>query len=157
VQRWSAKLGLREIRDGDTALINRLLTILDRGKSDFTRSFRHLSRLRTDSDAPAAGIREEIADLEAFDAWVVDYRARLRAEQSDDAERATRMNAVNPKYVLRNHLAQAAIEAAQRGDASEIERLMQLLRKPCDEHPELERYAAEPPAEARHIEVSCSS
>ncbi|MGH8506523.1 MAG: protein adenylyltransferase SelO [Stenotrophobium sp.] len=157
VQRWSAKLGLRDARENDAELINRFLTILDRGKSDFTRSFRHLSRLRTDSDAPAAGIREEIADLEAFDAWAADYRSRLRAEQSDDAERSARMNTVNPKYVLRNHLAQAAIEAAQHGDASEIERLMRLLRKPCEEHAEFERYAAEPPAEARQIEVSCSS
>ncbi|MGH8462267.1 MAG: protein adenylyltransferase SelO [Stenotrophobium sp.] len=157
VQGWSAKLGLRETRDKDSELINRFLSILDRGKSDFTRSFRHLSRLRSDSDTPAHGIREEIMDLEAFDAWIVDYRARLRAEQSDDAARAMRMNAVNPKYLLRNHLAQTAIEAAQRGDASEIERLLQLLRKPCDEHPEFERYAAEPPPDARHIEVSCSS
>lgn len=157
VQGWSAKLGLREIRDDDSALINRLLTILDRGKSDFTRSFRHLSRLRTDDDTPANGIREEIADLDAFDAWVADYRARLRSEQSGDAERAARMNAVNPKYVLRNHLAQVAIEAAQHHDASEIERLMKLLRQPYAEHPEFERYAAEPPPEARHIEVSCSS
>ncbi|MGH8455481.1 MAG: protein adenylyltransferase SelO [Stenotrophobium sp.] len=157
VGRWSAKLGLREARDEDTGLINRFLSILDRGKSDFTRSFRHLSRLRADDNGPAIGIREEIADLEAFDAWVQDYRARLRSEQSDDAGRAQRMDAVNPKYVLRNHLAQAAIEQAQHGDASEIGRLMTLLRKPFDEQPEFEAYAAEPPASASHISVSCSS
>jgi uncharacterized protein YdiU (UPF0061 family) len=157
VKRWTAKLGLRETRDEDPALINRLLTILDRGKSDFTRSFRHLSRLRGDTDAPVDGVRDEIADVAAFDAWVADYRARLRSEQSDDVERAARMNAVNPKYVLRNHLAQRAIEVAQTGDASEIELLMTLLRRPFDEHPAHETYAAEPPASARHIEVSCSS
>jgi uncharacterized protein YdiU (UPF0061 family) len=102
-------------------------------------------------------VRDEIADLAAFDAWIPDYRARLRAEQSDDAERAVRMNAVNPKYVLRNHLAQAAIEQAQNGDYGEIDRLFQLLQKPFDEQPEMEAYAAEPPPEAQHIEVSCSS
>ena len=154
---WRAKLGLRDAKDSDPELINRFLSILHRGKSDFTRSFRHLSRLRTDTDAPASGIREEIADLEAFDAWITDYRARLRSEQSDDAERTARMNAVNPKYILRNHLAQRAIEVAQSGDASEIERLMTLLRRPYDEHLEYEAYAAEPPASARLIEVSCSS
>ncbi|MGH8459980.1 MAG: protein adenylyltransferase SelO [Stenotrophobium sp.] len=154
---WRAKLGLREARDEDTELINRFLSILYRGKSDFTRSFRHLSRLRAGDEAPATGIREEIADLEAFDAWVRDYRTRLRSEQSDDTERARRMNTVNPKYVLRNHLAQAAIEQAQRGDSSEIERVMTLLKRPFDEHPGFEAYAAEPPASAHHISVSCSS
>ena len=155
--RWRAKLGLREARDEDPELINRFLNILDRGHSDFTRSFRHLSLLRTDTDTPAAGIREEIADLEAFDTWIQDYRTRVRSEQSDDTERAARMNAVNPKYVLRNHLAQFAIEKAQQGDASEIDVLFQLLRRPFDEQPKHDAYAAEPPASAKHIEVSCSS
>jgi uncharacterized protein YdiU (UPF0061 family) len=155
--RWRAKLGLRETRDEDPELINRFLSILDRGHSDFTRSFRHLSRLRTDTDALAIGIRDEIADLEAFDAWVTEYRTRLRAESSDDAERALRMNTVNPKYVLRNHLAQVAIEKAQQGDATEIDRLFKLLRRPFEEHAQYEAYAAEPPPSARHIEVSCSS
>ncbi|TXH05358.1 MAG: YdiU family protein [Nevskiaceae bacterium] len=155
--RWRAKLGLREARDDDATLINRFLSILHRGKSDFTRSFRHLSRVRTDTDAPADGVREEIADIAAFDAWIADYRTRLRGEHSDDEVRAARMNAVNPKYVLRNHLAQRAIEVAQRGNASEIDTLLTLLRRPFDEHPEFERYAAEPPPEARHLEVSCSS
>jgi uncharacterized protein YdiU (UPF0061 family) len=154
---WRAKLGLLEAQDNDPDLINRLLNLMHRGKSDFTRTFRHLSLLRTDDDAAATVIRDEITDVEAFDAWVVDYRARLRSEQSDDAARAIRMNAVNPKYVLRNYLAQRAIEAAQRGDASEIETLMTILRRPFDEHPEHEAYAAEPPPEARLIEVSCSS
>lgn len=156
-RRWRDKLGLREARDEDPELINRFLHILDRGHSDFSRSFRHLSRLRTSTDALANGIREEITDLEAFDAWVTDYRARLRAEQSDDAERAVRMEATNPKYVLRNHLLQVAIEKAQQGDATEIDTLFQLMRRPFDEQPEHEAYATEPPASARHIEVSCSS
>jgi len=156
---WTAKLGLREARDGDAdaELINRYLSVLHRGHSDFSRSFRHLSQLRTDTDEPAHGIRDEIADLAAFDAWVVDYRARLRGEQSDDADRAARMNAVNPKYVLRNHLVQAAIEQAQNGETGEIDRLFRLLQRPFDEQPEMEAYAAEPPADARQIEVSCSS
>jgi protein adenylyltransferase len=156
-RRWAGKLGLRELREADPELINRYLGILDRGHSDFTRSLRGLARLRTYTDEPAQGNRDEIADLAAFDAWVPDYRARLRAEQSDDAERAARMNAVNPKYVLRNHLAQAAIDKAQAGDGAEIEVLFKLLGRPYDEQPEMEGYAAEPPASARHIEVSCSS
>ena len=158
IRRWADKLGLREVRDGDTGLISRLLTILHHGKSDFTRSFRHLSRVRTDTDTPANGVREEICDVAAFDAWIADYRARLRAEQNtDDAARAARMNRVNPKYVLRNHLAQAAIERAMDGDDTEIDTLMQLLSRPYDEQPDRERYADAPPDELRHLEISCSS
>lgn len=154
---WADKLGLRELREEDPPLINELLTLMHRGHSDFTRTFRHLSRVRLDQEGPAAGVREEIADLEAFDAWVTQYRDRLRSEQSDDAGRSARMNQVNPKYVLRNHLAQAAIDKAQAGDFLEIDVLMKLLARPFDEQPDMEPYAAEPPPELRHIEVSCSS
>lgn len=159
--RWTAKLGLREHRDGDEALINRWLGLLASSKADFTRSWRHLARISTRDDSPeavaGAGLREEILDLAALDAWLPDYRARLRGEQSDDTERAVRMNAENPKYVLRNHLAQAAIARAEAGDASEIGRLFTVLARPFDEQPSFGAYAAEPPPEARHIEVSCSS
>lgn len=154
---WRQKLGFVEDRADDIELINRWMSLLHRSRADFTRSFRHLSAVRTGTDALPLPLRDEIADVEGFDAWLVDYRARLRAEQSDDAERAARMNAVNPRYVLRNHLAQAAIEKAEAGDASEIDTLFRLLQKPFDEQLELDRYAAEPPPEARRIEVSCSS
>ena len=158
LQRWTKKLGLNEVRDGDAKLISQFLTILHQGKSDFTNSFRKLALVRTDTNEPATGIREDMVDMAAFDAWVMDYRNRLRAEQNtDDAARAARMNLVNPKYVLRNHLAQSAIEKAEAGDYSEIETLMQLLSRPYDDQPEMKSYAAEPPEDQRHIEVSCSS
>ncbi len=153
---WRRKFGLRDARDEDRELINRFLSILHRGRSDFTQSFRRLSTIDAHSDAPAP-MRDDIADLEAFDAWVADYRQRLRTENSVDAERAARMNAANPKYVLRNHLAQAAIEQAQRGAFGEIDRLTRLLRRPFDEQPEMEAYAAGPPHGSVPIEVSCSS
>ena len=89
------------------------------------------------------------------------YRARLRAEGSDDAERHARMDRVNPKYVLRNHLAETAIRKA-RGDEgardfSELARLLSVLERPYDEQPGFEAYAAEPPDWARSLELSCSS
>ena len=157
VKSWRAKLGLVEEHEADPELINRFLSILHRGRSDFTLSFRRLSQLRTDTDAPAEALREHIVDLKAFDAWIVDYRSRLRAEQSDDDARAQRMNAANPQYVLRNHLAQRAIELAQGGDFSEIDQLMKLLRRPFDEQPGMEAYAAPAPAGTPTVEVSCSS
>jgi uncharacterized protein YdiU (UPF0061 family) len=158
MRRWVDKLGLYELRESDTELVNGFLAILQRGKSDFTRSFRHLSKVCTDSDEPAVGAREEIVDLEAYDAWIADYRVRLRSEgNTDDELRALRMNRINPKYVLRNHLAQAAIEKAETGDYTEVAKLVRLFARPFDEQPDMEAYAAPPPKELRHIEVSCSS
>ncbi|WP_043114711.1 protein adenylyltransferase SelO [Solimonas soli] len=155
---WRAKIGLREAREGDAELINRFLTLLHRGRADFTRSFRLLAQVASADGGDARALRDRLLAVEALDAWLPDYRARLRAEGSDDdAARAARMNAVNPKYVLRNHLAQRAIEDAERGSAGQIERLLTILRRPYDEQPEHEAYADEPPPEARHIEVSCSS
>ena len=95
---------------------------------------------------------------EGFDAWASRYRERLRAENSHDAERKKRMDHVNPKYVLRNYLAHEAIAlATEKKDYSEIDRLLELLRHPFDEQPDMERYAAPPPDWAKQISVSCSS
>ena len=156
-QRWADKMGFRELRDGDDAIINELLSIMHRSKSDFTLTFRRLARIESASDLPATGVREDIMDIAAFDAWVPKYRARLQAEGSVDAERAARMNAVNPLYILRNHLAQAAIEQAERGSMDELDRLARVLSTPYSEQPGMEDYAAEPPAHLRRLEVSCSS
>lgn len=153
---WRAKLGLCEARDDDPTLINRWLTLLHRSHADFTLSFRRLSSVQANSDAPHPG-RDHCADPVGYDAWMADYRQRLRAEQSSDAERAVAMDAVNPLYVLRNHLAQAAITLAEAGDASGIDRLRRVLDQPFTEQAGAEVYAAEPPPELRHIEVSCSS
>jgi len=83
---------------------------------------------------------------------------RLRAEQSEDGECQRRMDGVNPKYILRNYLAQVAIRKAEQSrDFSEVECLLELLKRPYDEQPEMESYAALPPDWLRQIEVSCSS
>ena len=156
LSRWCAKLGLREVREGDRDLANLFLNILDRGSNDFTRCFRGLASVSTASDA-APPIRDEITDVAAFDGWLASYRARLRSEGGDDADRATRMNAVNPKYILRNHLLQTAIEQSEHGIDDEVDRLFRLLTRPFDEQPEFESYAAQPPDWAREISVSCSS
>lgn len=155
LRRWTRKLGLAEVREGDRELVNQFLNILDRGRNDFTRCFRGLAAMRLEDPAP--GIRDEITDVAAFDAWLANYQARLAVENLDGAVRAAQMNAVNPKYVLRNHLVQTAIEKSQAGDDSEVSRLFDLLQRPFDEQPEMERYAEAPPEDARHIRVSCSS
>lgn len=155
---WADKLGLFEVRDGDDQLVNGWLSLLQAGKGDFTRAFRALASVAVDEQGAAGSGRDELLDVAAYDAWLRDYRARLRAEQNlDDARRAFRMNRVNPKYVLRNHLAQAAIDAAKGGDYRELGTLLSVLARPFDEQPRHDAYAAPPPAELRHIEVSCSS
>ena len=67
------------------------------------------------------------------------------------------MLAINPKYVLRNYMAQTAIEKAQQGDYSEVELLLKVLQNPFDDHPQAEKYAGLPPDWAGGISVSCSS
>jgi uncharacterized protein YdiU (UPF0061 family) len=153
----AAKLGLRECRDGDQALIDDLLTRMQRNQVDYTNCFRTLGELRLGEPAADAPIRDQFVDRPAFDAWAMDYRARLAGEQSVDAPRRARMQAVNPKYVLRNYLAQQAIEMAEQHDFSEIDRLLGLLQRPFDEQPQMQAYAAPPPDWGRKIVVSCSS
>ena len=147
---FRAKIGLASAHDGDQALIDELLRLMTADHADFTITFRRMAE-------PGTAARDVFVDREAFDAWARRYRARLALEGSDDAQRAARMNRVNPKFVLRNHLAQAAIERAQQGDFSEIERLLQVLEHPFDEQPAHAAYADHPPAWAQQIEVSCSS
>jgi uncharacterized protein YdiU (UPF0061 family) len=94
---------------------------------------------------------------ERFDAWALRYQARLQSEGSRDDERREAMNRVNPRYVLRNYLAQIAIEKAQQKDYSEIDRLLALLQHPYNDQPGMEGYATSPPNWGKHLSVSCSS
>jgi uncharacterized protein YdiU (UPF0061 family) len=143
-----AKLGLAVAEETDQALIDDLLKLMASDRCDYTITFRALA----DHSA-----RDHFVDRDAFDAWALRYAERLAREGSVDGERRARMNAVNPKFVLRNHLAQNAIEAAQQGDFNETTRLLKVLERPFDEQPQHAAYAAFPPPGADQIEVSCSS
>jgi uncharacterized protein YdiU (UPF0061 family) len=159
-----AKLGLAAAEPGDEFLIERLIGALQAGRTDWTLFWRQLATLRLDAASAAddAAVRDLVVDRAAFDDWAVAYRARLRREGSVDAERAARMNRVNPKYVLRNHLAEVAIRRA-RGDGgeprdfSEVERLLAVLDRPYDDQPEFDDYARPPPDWAAGLSLSCSS
>jgi uncharacterized protein YdiU (UPF0061 family) len=172
-----AKLGLATAQGTDRALFDAMFALMQENHVDFTLFFRRLGELRLDvldadradadmrvadmrvadmrvADAP---LRDLFLDRPGFDAWAVDYRARLRQEGSVDAVRREAMHKVNPKYILRNYLAQVAIEKAQNGDFGEVRRLLAVLEHPFDEQPDNEAYAALPPDWASHLEVSCSS
>ena len=147
---FRAKLGLAGDHEDDQALIDDLLQLMAADHADFTITFRRLA-------GPDAATRDVFVNREAFDAWARRWRERLAIAARDDAARVADMQRTNPKFVLRNHLAQAAIERAQQGDFSEVERLLQILERPFDEQPQRTAYADHPPAWAQQIEVSCSS
>jgi uncharacterized protein YdiU (UPF0061 family) len=151
------KLGLQDNRKEDRELADDLLKLMAQDHTDFTITFRRLSAFGSAEAEVNAPLRDLFIDRAAFDAWAARYRQRLQAEGSVDAERAARMNRVNPKYVLRNHLAETAIVRARGGDFSEVQRLLQVLQHPFDEQPAHEADAGFPPDWATHLEVSCSS
>lgn len=151
MRRWCAKLGLEAVHDGDAALVNRLLTLMQHGRCDFTLTFRALG------DETLAAFRERFADRAGLDAWWADWQARLALQGRPEAARREAQRRVNPKVVLRNHLAQGAIDAAAHGEVSELLGLLKVLERPFDEHSAGARYAAPAPISAPAIEVSCSS
>ena len=152
-----AKLGLQTSAPDDGALFDAMFALMHANRADFTLFFRRLGELQIENPAADDPVRDLVIDRAAFDAWAVRYRARLRQERSTDGPRRRAMHAVNPQYVLRNYLAQVAIEKAQQKDFSEIERLLTVLMTPFDEHPGSEPYAGLPPDWGAHVAVSCSS
>ncbi|ARU31245.1 hypothetical protein CAP31_05810 [Sulfuriferula sp. AH1] len=152
-----AKLGLTADKTR-VPLIMQLLDILQENRVDYTIFMRRLCDFNSAADALNARLRDLFADRAAFDSWAAIYRTQLNTAQNDDHARAIAMRRVNPKYILRNYLAENAIVAARdHNDMSEINNLMHILQQPYDEHPGMEAYAAAPPDWAQHISVSCSS
>jgi len=153
-----ARLGLREVRDEDRMLAWDLLQVLQQGRIDYPRFFRLLGQFDSRPGADTPALREASGFLGAFDLWAVRYGARLRAEESHDAERGARMARVNPAYVLRNYLAEQAIrQARDERDYTEVDRLLALLQDPFTERPGMESYLMPPPEWGRALTVSCSS
>jgi protein adenylyltransferase len=170
---FAQKLGLSSLaRDGDEALLAALFEVMGAAETDFTIFFRNLATVPQDTDDDTAlvePLRPAFYDAAVLDTahrarlavWLRSYRARLRQDAADPVTRAARMNAVNPKFVPRNYLAQQAIDALAAGDASVLERLMRVLARPYDEQPEHEDLAARRPEWARNrpgcSALSCSS
>jgi uncharacterized protein YdiU (UPF0061 family) len=153
-----AKLGLATEQDDDMALIDDLLRLMAKERTDYTIAMRRLGGFSSVDGESSPRVRDLFIDRDAFDAWAARYAQRLRAEGSVDAERRARMDRTNPKFVLRNHLAEQAIRQANAGDFSETDRLLKVLQRPFDEQPEMAgAYAGFPPDWAQHLEVSCSS
>lgn len=160
LEKMRPKLGLLTEQKDDAELVADMFAALQDKKVDFTLFFRRLAQVSNAHDDP---LPSELTALfgehnpQLFVRWAGRYRQRLRAENNSHTERTVRMNQVNPLYVLRNYLAQQAIESAQRGDYREIERLRRCLENPFDERPECAGFAEPAPEWAEGIAVSCSS
>lgn len=165
---YSKKLGLRSAVKETGALqtslhfenlFQDLHTLLATQRIDYCIFWRQLSYgvqgLTHQGSAAFKSTRELFLDPLAFDAWLERYMDRLKSEDVQASAEVMLMS--NPKFLLRNHLCETAIQGAKRGDPSEIEVLMKLLAKPFDEHPGYEAYADHPPHWAQSISISCSS
>ena len=148
-----AKLGLRHAApaeaDGDAALADDWLALLQRERADFTLAWRRLADVAAGDEAP---LRALFADTRAPDAWLARWRARCTADDAatgaDAVERAARMRRVNPLVIPRNHLVEEALAAASDdADLAPFEHLLAAVRRPFDDDPALARYA-EPAASA---------
>lgn len=169
------KLGLREFTEADIPLKDELLEVLQIVETDMTIFYRRLADVPADSAADSDDLLlstlqdawyrpEQLDENDArcrIAAWLRQYTARVRQDGTADTDRREAMNRVNPKYVLRNYLAQLAIDKSESGDHSMIAELLDVLRRPYDEQPEHEQYAEKRPDWARTRAgcsmLSCSS
>lgn len=157
-----AKLGLQEKDEKDLLLIQELEDLLQTAETDMTIFFRNLSKSQKNGNVPFEIIKDAFYDeklpedlISTWKNWLDAYKERLQLESISDVERQKKMNAVNPKYVLRNYMAQLAIDDADQGNYGLIDECYQLLKKPYDEQPEYEKWFAKRPEWAR-TKVGCS-
>jgi uncharacterized protein YdiU (UPF0061 family) len=160
------KLGLMTVSEGDSVLIEQLESNLEMVETDMTIFFRNLKNINKNTlikddflkliDAAFYDKTELNVKIKSvWKDWFTRYITRLNEETTTNDERKTLMDSVNPKYVLRNYMAQLAIDKADNGDYSLISELHEILKKPYDEQPESENWFAKRPEWARH-KVGCS-
>lgn len=162
---FKAKLGLLENEDEDSYLVAFFLKLMEDTGADFTMTFRQLSEvtasdLQIDSVAQSMWALSVLSTHEYFTDWVRLYLQRLSRHHNDsDETRQHRMQRINPRYVLRNWMAESAIRKAEENDFSEVALLQQTLMNPFTEQDEAERagYSSKTPMWAQQLRVSCSS
>jgi uncharacterized protein YdiU (UPF0061 family) len=163
----AAKLGLAECRDADVELIQALHALLLAGEVDMTLFFRGLIEADLSADVLDDFVdafydesKRQAVTPELL-AWLARYRARLDDDSLDREQRRGKMRRANPRYVLRNYLAQQVIDRAEAGDGSGVAELLDVMRRPYDDQPGLERFAQRRPDWARDKAgcsmLSCSS
>jgi uncharacterized protein YdiU (UPF0061 family) len=161
---YAAKFGFAAWREEDAPLVNAAFTLMRDAEIDMTLFFRALAGPVLTPEA-FAGVfyREDLraAHEATLSGWLPRYNARIGEDGRPNAVRAAAMNAVNPCYVLRNYLAQQAIDAATGGDYRELHALMDVLQQPYIEQPGMARFSQKRPDWARQKAgcsmLSCSS
>jgi uncharacterized protein YdiU (UPF0061 family) len=186
-RKWAQKLGLSRLcmdeidaagatRTPDAVLVAELFELMASVETDMTIFFRRLAQVSAEREPATeadelllAPLRDAFYDPETVPpehrarlaAWLRRYLLRVREDETSDAERRRAMDAVNPKYLLRNYVAQMAIDRAEQGDTSLVSELLELLRRPFDEQPSKQEFAGKRPEWARHRAgcsmLSCSS
>ena len=162
LQMMQSKLGLQLVEENDLSLIQDLEEVLQLTPTDMTIFFRLLSNFSADT----VGLKMveqafyNLKDLTGttksrWNHWFDKYRARLQKETQSQQQRKNKMDAINPKYVLRNYMAQLAIDAADKKDYTLINELFELLKKPYSEQPEKEKWFAKRPDWAKN-KIGCS-
>ena len=146
---YKNKLGLKENRNTDEALVQELLNVMEVQNLDFTRTFRSLSNILKTNNS--------IKVDDSLKSWSQKFKERHDIEIADIDSRITQMNEMNPKFILRNYMLQNAIDQAEEGSYKEIDILMKLITKPFEENIEYERYSEESPEWAKSLGLSCSS
>ena len=147
---YRKKLGLGLEEPEDAALIQGLLDIMESEKLDYTNTFRNLMHTLTNKISPE--LSSEISK-----SWVVSFLKRHSRETMSQEKRLELMRQMNPKFILRNYMAQEAIEAAEKNDFLLLNTLLIILTQPFEEFPEHQKFANKSPKWAKDLEISCSS
>ena len=151
------KLGLTIEHEGDLALAENLLDRMAANQADYTLTFRRLCDAVVGPEGDTA-IRALFADPSAYDAWADDWRRRLGNESASAQERAEMMRRASPAFIPRNHLVQAAIEAAvDRQDFRPFEELLDVVSRPYDDRPDMDRYTTPARPEERVAATFCGT
>lgn len=169
----ASKLGLKQYELADEDLKKELFEVLVLTETDMTIWYRNLAMLNVSEDTPDELMIDAVKDAfyepekvegevkERIASWLKAYSARVRQDGLSDEARRAQMNRVNPKYVLRNYMAQLAIDDATKGDYGSVKSMLEMLRRPYDEQPEMEEFFAKRPEWARNRAgcsmLSCSS
>jgi uncharacterized protein YdiU (UPF0061 family) len=151
------KVGLVAEREGDAALVENLLKRMATNRADFTLTFRRLCDAAAGSEGDE-GVRTLFADPAEYDSWAAEWRRRLEEESADGPARAATMRSVNPAFIPRNHLVEAALDAAsRRQDFQPFEELLDAVSRPFEERPGLERYAMPARPEECVLQTFCGT
>jgi serine/tyrosine/threonine adenylyltransferase len=151
------KLGLFTEQESDEALAHDLLDRMASNRADFTLTFRRLCDAAAEPHNDA-DVRNLFTDPASFDTWAADWKKRLEVEPHSGAERAAAMRLANPAFIPRNHIVEAALDAAvERKDFGLFEQLLEVTSRPYEDRPHFERYAAPARSEERVLQTFCGT